>query len=291
MKSSDMLYEVGEFEQLQRVANMFAKSKMIPEHLRGNVADVAICLYSAKMLGVDPLLYMQGSYVVHGKVGIMGQLAITLLNVSGVLKGGVHYEFNKEKTECVAWGIRSDTGARVESSVVSVALAQKMGWMKNQGWISNPELMMRYRSATYLVRTNFPEVLSGMRTVDELEDSSVQEPPMKFVNPPHDPDTKKSPFEKLKNKLVKGDLIIDSPVSKPKKTAEELMLMIPTSFNPDGDIYKRCLDSISWAMSDREILRDTFIKVSLENSLLDSKSFDYENYSQFLLDLMMAIHS
>jgi hypothetical protein len=48
--------------------------------------------------------------------------------------------------------------------------AMAEGWTKNPKYRSLPELMLRYRAATLLIRTHVPEALNGMHTVEELQD-------------------------------------------------------------------------------------------------------------------------
>jgi hypothetical protein len=47
------------------------------------------------------------------------------------------------------------------------------GWTKNAKYRTLPELMLRYRAATLLIRTHVPEVLNGMHMVEEIEDVAI----------------------------------------------------------------------------------------------------------------------
>lgn len=57
------------------------------------------------------------------------------------------------------------------------------GWTKNPKYQSLPELMLRYRAATLLIRTHAPEVMNGMQGIEELEDIRAA---TKDVTPQHD---------------------------------------------------------------------------------------------------------
>jgi hypothetical protein len=56
---------------------------------------------------------------------------------------------------------------------VTVGIAKKEGWFAKAGskWQTIPEQMLRYRAATFLIRTIAPEIGLGLHTVDELEDA------------------------------------------------------------------------------------------------------------------------
>jgi hypothetical protein len=48
--------------------------------------------------------------------------------------------------------------------------ARKEGWTKNPKYKTMPEQMLRYRSATWLIRLHCPEVLLGMQASEEIQD-------------------------------------------------------------------------------------------------------------------------
>ena len=75
--------------------------------------------------------------------------------------------------KCRAYTKMSATGTDVEMTV-SMAMAKKELWTKNPKWSSMPELMLRYRSAMFLIRTYAPEVLYGMSEVDEVHDMAAR---------------------------------------------------------------------------------------------------------------------
>jgi len=159
---------------LWRLAMSYSRSKIVPEQYRGNPDDCFIACQLAFRWKADPMMVMQCSYIVHGKPGIEGKLAIALINSSGKLKGRVRYRFSGEgKTrQCTAFAIDKETGDEV-TSTVTWAMALAEGWVDKKGskWLTIPDVMFTYRSATFLVRQYFPEVLMGMRTVDEIADT------------------------------------------------------------------------------------------------------------------------
>jgi hypothetical protein len=51
-------------------------------------------------------------------------------------------------------------------------MSRKEGWYAKTGskWQTMPELMLRYRSATFFGRLYAPEILMGMQTSEEVQD-------------------------------------------------------------------------------------------------------------------------
>lgn len=114
-------------------------------------------------------------YIVHGKPGIEAKFAIALANAKKVFRGPIRYTLSGEgmKRQCTAWAIDRETGDRLDETV-TMDMAKKEGWMSKDGskWLTIPDLMLKYRSAMWLIRTTCPEVLMGMQATDELHDAA-----------------------------------------------------------------------------------------------------------------------
>ena len=172
----DMLNDTAQFELAQRWANAFATSQLVPAHLRGKPADCLIGLMMAKELGDNPLMVLQNIYIVSGKAGWSANYMIARANRSGVFKGRITWETTGAGKDMTvkAKAALADTGETV-SATVSMQMAMAEGWTKNQKYQTMPEHMLRFRSATMLVRLYCPEVMLGMATADELETDEPQQ--------------------------------------------------------------------------------------------------------------------
>lgn len=165
------------FAMRQRQAKMFAMSPLVPEHLRKGsveqaIANCWIALTMAEAMGEQPLILMQNIHVVSGKAGFAAQYMIARANASGVFKGRIDWNVdrsNPQNLSVTAYAYLADTGEKVEFTV-DMAMAKAEGWTKNPKYQSIPELMLRYRSATFLVRLYAPDVMLGYQTVEEVED-------------------------------------------------------------------------------------------------------------------------
>lgn len=158
--------------QLQKLADVFAASSLVPTHFQKKPADCFVALQMAYRMGLDPMTALQNIHVVHGCPGLSAQLVISLANRSGVFRSPLRWReagtLGKEDFAVTCVGVLQD-GEEV-SFTVSMAMAKAEGWTKNAKYSSMPQLMLRYRSATMLVRLTCPEVIIGMHTADEWED-------------------------------------------------------------------------------------------------------------------------
>ena len=167
------------FQRRQREAGVYAASALIPEHLRGKVADVMIAMEMARLLGEAPLIVMQAIHVVSGKAGFSAQYMIARANASGIFKGRIDWRLDKSDAsnlKVTAFATLKDTGQEV-SVEVDMRMADAEGWTKNPKYKSMPEVMLRYRSAAFLVRFYAPDVMLGYQSTEEIEDVGVARGP------------------------------------------------------------------------------------------------------------------
>ncbi len=80
---------------------------------------------------------------------------------------------------CKAYGI-----PLVESSKISMEMAIKEGWYTKNGskWKTMPEQMLRYRAASFFGRVYAPELLMGLRSVEEEQDRIIDVTPDQSVS-------------------------------------------------------------------------------------------------------------
>lgn len=168
--------EAQKFALMQRQASLFASSPLIPQHLRQGtpqqaMANCYIAMTIADRMGEDRMTVMQNIHIVHGTAGFKAQYMIARANASGVFKDGIDWEIAGEGNalSVTAFATLAKTGRRVEITV-DMAMAIAEGWSKNSKYKTMPEIMLRYRSATFLVRMYAPQVMLGYHTTDEVED-------------------------------------------------------------------------------------------------------------------------
>ena len=110
------LLDTGKFEHLWRVATLFSKSQMVPEHYQGHPEDCFIACQMAIRLRVDPFMMLQKTYVTRGKPAMEGQLVIALVNSSGLFAGPVQWklEGQGDARTCTAYADYKQTGEHCE---------------------------------------------------------------------------------------------------------------------------------------------------------------------------------
>ena len=187
VKPASLLMDVEAFGHMQRVAKILAMSPLFPEHLRKGsqenaIANGVLVLNMAARLNEDPLTVAQNIYFVGGKPGWGASYMISKANQHGVFRNPIDWDIKGkgEDLAVTAFGELKATGKRVQVTC-DMKMAKAEGWTKNAKYQSMPEQMLRYRSATFLIRLYCPEVMVGVPAAIENELS------MKDVTPDYEP--------------------------------------------------------------------------------------------------------
>lgn len=175
------------------------------------LSNCIIALNMSNRMGADPLMIMQNLYLIEGRPAWSSQFIMAAINTCGRFSS-LRFEFedlgekeveyqettwvNRKKQTttkkmkiqnhtCYAWVIEKGSvnpdGSPVvlKSSVISMEMAVKEGWYQKSGskWQTMPEQMLRYRAASFFGRVYAPELLMGLRSVDEEQDRMIDVTP------------------------------------------------------------------------------------------------------------------
>jgi len=164
------------FDLIQRTAKLFAASDIVPTQFKGSLPNCVIAVDMALRMGANPLMVCQNLYVVHGRPAWSAQFLIATMNQCGRFSA-IRYEFQGSEG-ADDWGCRAvatelSTGEKLVGPLITIALAKKEGWYGKNGskWQSMPELMLRYRAASWFVRAYAPEIAMGLQTTEEVRDT------------------------------------------------------------------------------------------------------------------------
>ena len=170
---------IANFEDYQRMAKVFVNSNLVPANFKGDMGACLIALNMANRMGADPLQVMQSLYVVHGKPSFSSAFLIACFNQCGRYTAIRYREVGERGTDtwgCQAITTEKSTGEVLEGVTVTIGMAKAEGWYNKTGskWKTMPELMMRYRAATFLIRSVAPEIALGFQTTEEVRDITDQ---------------------------------------------------------------------------------------------------------------------
>ena len=167
--------------------------------------NCVLALNMSQRMGADPLMVMQNLYIVDGRPAWSSQFIIAAINACGKFSplrftieelgekevewittkwesnpnGGrdvpkdVQHKAKIVNRQCRAWAIEKSTGERLDGPVVSMDMAVAEGWFGKAGskWQTMPEVMLRYRAASFFGKLYAPELLMGIQTAEEIHDT------------------------------------------------------------------------------------------------------------------------
>lgn len=161
------------------------------------MSNCVVALNMANRVGADPLMVMQNLYIVEGRPSWSSQYIIAAINSCGRYSP-LRFDLSEPGPEkdvayttykwvdgkrqevvqkvkiadrtCVAWAIEKETGQRLESPPVSMAMAVAEGWYTKNGskWQTMPDVMLRYRAASFFGKLYAPELLMGLQSAEEM---------------------------------------------------------------------------------------------------------------------------
>lgn len=170
----------GNIERAWKFADVLSRSKIIPDTFQGNPASVLIALDMSNRMRRNPLEVMQAMYIVHGKPSFSSSFLISLINSCGYYEP-LRFRFSGDgnSRSCVAWTMDKRTGEKVEGPEVSIGMAKSEGWYDKNGskWKTMPEVMLRYRAASFFSRTYCPDLTGGFHSQEEAMDTAEPDRP------------------------------------------------------------------------------------------------------------------
>jgi hypothetical protein len=173
--TQNLLQNTKALAVINRLAERYAASTMVPKDYVGNPNNCFIALELASRMDVSPVLVMQNLYIVQGKPSWAGQACKALIDGCGKFRDSEYVMTGNRADKswgCYLQATNTRTGKLVKGTEITMQMAHDEGWITKNGskWRTMPEQMLKYRAAAFFARTECPEVLMGFQTADEVED-------------------------------------------------------------------------------------------------------------------------
>lgn len=162
------------------------------------LANCIIAIDMAQRMRANELMVMQNLSIIQGRPSWSSQWIIAMINGCGRFSplrfdvkplgekevDYIEYTWEDKRQvpvqkkikidnySCKAWATEKETGQRLESSEITIEMAVKEGWYTKAGskWQTMPEVMLRYRAASFFGKIYAPELLMGLQSVEESQD-------------------------------------------------------------------------------------------------------------------------
>lgn len=160
------VFDNSVYNKIDKLANLLAKSKLVPAHLQNKPEDCFLVTHQAFKWGLDPFSVAQGSSVVKGKLCYEGKLiAAVVEKLAGVVLDYQYTGEGKGRAVKVLGQRKGETGLR------DIDIALKDVQTENVWWAKSPDQMLAYRGAREWARRWSPGAIQGVYTKDEILDN------------------------------------------------------------------------------------------------------------------------
>jgi hypothetical protein len=183
-----------------RLAQMFAKSELVPKNFRGRPEDIMVAIQYGLEIGLPPMAALSSIAVINGRASLWGDGFIAVLMSSPLYADhDEYYEVTVTKgTDPVtkapitaverrdrlsADDLKADTTLAVctfwrhgkktpVTRTFSIAQAKKASlWGKARPWQEYGDRMLSMRARGFAGRDAFPDLLRGIKTAEEVMDT------------------------------------------------------------------------------------------------------------------------
>lgn len=167
------------FVMATQMAKAFSQSTIVPKEYQGNFANGLVAIEMAVRMQTSPLMVMQGLDVIQGRPAWRAQFLIGMVNSSGKYDMELQFDETKDKSGkpfgCTCWTEKN--GRRIVGPEVTMEMANAEGWTTKNGskWKTMPQIMLRYRAASFFVSMNCPELKFGLYTKEEVIEMGPEE--------------------------------------------------------------------------------------------------------------------
>jgi hypothetical protein len=190
-------------EEGWRLAQLMAKSSIVPEAFRNHPEDTLVAIQLGIEVGLAPMSALQSIAVINGRPGLWGD------GFLGVIISSPYYVNHREvfilddgtevddithpsqltdalTASCTFWRRNKPEPTTRTFSVLDAKRAKKKDrplWGSPGPWTDYPARMLRMRARGWAGRDTFPDVLRGIKPVEELLDYDESPPPVERPTP------------------------------------------------------------------------------------------------------------
>lgn len=176
--------ELRSFGELERWAEMAARSKMVPKDYQGQPENIILAVQMGSEVGLRPMQSLQNIAVINGRPAIWGDALLALckthplyVSIQEIVDG------NGDAMTAKCTVVRRGEPPFIQTFSVEDAKIAKL-WNKrgrdgqDTPWVTSPKRMLQMRARGFALRDAFPDKLKGLISAEEADDYEVPQMPM-----------------------------------------------------------------------------------------------------------------
>jgi len=182
--STDFLLDADAMNAMHAMSKLMASATVtVPQHLQNKPADCLAIIMQSMQWKMNPYAVAQKTHLVNGTLGYEAQLINAVISSSKAIVGRFKYEYEGkwETDKCQSSKIRVGAIIRGESEITWGEWLEpwRVTTKNSPLWKTAPKQQAAYLAVKMWSRLYTPDVILGVYSSDELEDSR---PKMRDVN-------------------------------------------------------------------------------------------------------------
>lgn len=163
------------FDEAMQFAKLIADSDLAPKDFKGKPGNVLVAVQMGVEVGLPPMQAIQNIAVINGRPALWGDAMLALVMNHSTFEG-----IHEETKDGIAYCTVRRKGMEQQTRTFSLDQAKKAGLLGKAGpWTQYPERMLAMRARGFALRDIFPDVLKGIISREEAEDSPNDSQPLK----------------------------------------------------------------------------------------------------------------
>ncbi len=150
--------------EVQSLAEILAKSTLLPESLRNKVPDVVVSILAGAELGLSPMAAIRGVHVVQGKPILSADTMVGLVLRSGLAEYFIQIEADGTKA---TFETKRKGSPQAQRCTWTIDDAKRAAVNTKDNWRMYPRAMLSARARAELARSVYPDVLAGVYDPNE----------------------------------------------------------------------------------------------------------------------------
>lgn len=164
------------FDDALKLADILAKSALVPDAYRGKPADILVALMMGAEIGLAPQAAMHGICVINGRPSIWGDAMLAVVLASGLCEDIEERDASQALAAKAGRCVVTRRGMKPHVVEFTLDDAARAGLLKKSGpWQTTPGRMLQMRARAFALRDRFADVLRGLANAEEMRDIDVVE--------------------------------------------------------------------------------------------------------------------
>lgn len=157
--------------EARALASYLAKSKLLPQSLRGDIATALTLIVACKQYGL-PVTALNETQEINGKVGFWGRTKLGIVLRNPVCEYIMPVEVTDKKAVVVAKRKGWPKEVTVEYTIEN---AKTAGLTDKDSWKKHPADMLLWKAESRAMSRVFPDICQGMSVVEDADEQEKEQ--------------------------------------------------------------------------------------------------------------------